>query len=76
MILRKHRLWHLLAPDFHPMPERSDVGRALSTEEVDKIIEAAIASRSCSLFPALMTYCVFRSMWAGDSIPSGPLIPV
>lgn len=56
MILRKHRLWHLLAPDFHPMPERSDVGRALSTQEVDKIIEAAVASRSRSLFPALMTY--------------------
>lgn len=56
MILRKHRLWHLLAPDFQPLPERDDVGRALSLEEANRILEAAIASRSQSLFPALMTY--------------------
>jgi len=56
MILRKHRLWHLLVPDFHPLSEREDVGRALSLEEVDKILVAAIESRSRSLFPALMIY--------------------
>jgi integrase len=56
MILRKHRLWHLLAPDFHPLPEREDVGRALPLEEANRILEAAIASRSRSLFPALMTF--------------------
>jgi hypothetical protein len=26
MILRKHRLWYLLEPDFHPLPERQEVG--------------------------------------------------
>jgi integrase len=56
MILRKHRLWHLLAPDFHPLPEREDVGRALSLEEANCILQAAIASRSKSLFPAIMTF--------------------
>jgi integrase len=56
MILRKHRLWHLIAPDFHPLPEPEDIGRALSWEEVDRLLEAAINSRSRSLFPALMVY--------------------
>ena len=56
MILRKHRLWHLLAPDFRPQPEREDIGRALSLEEANRLLEAAAKSRSRSLFPALMLY--------------------
>lgn len=56
MILRKHRLWHLLEPDFHPLPEREDVGRALSLDEANRLLEAAVKSRSRSLFPALMLY--------------------
>ncbi len=56
MILRKNRLWHLLEPDFHPMQENEEVGRALTMEEVEKILVAAIASRSRSLFPALMVF--------------------
>jgi integrase len=56
MILRKHRLWHFLEPDFHPLPEREDVGRALSLEEANRLLEAAANSRSRSLFPALMLY--------------------
>ena len=56
MILRKHRLWHLLEPDFHPLPEREDVGRALTLEEANRLLEAAANSRSRSLFPALMLY--------------------
>lgn len=56
MILRKHRLWHLIAPDFHPLPEPEDIGRAIPFEEVNRLLEAAINSRSRSLFPALMTY--------------------
>jgi integrase len=55
-ILRKHRLWHLIAPDFKPMPECDEIGRALSWDEVDRLLTAAIASRSHSLFPALMVY--------------------
>jgi integrase len=56
MILREHGLWHLLAPKFHPMPENVEVGRALTLEEVNSILDAAIKSRSRSLFPALMVY--------------------
>ena len=56
MILRKHRLWHLLAPDFRPLPEREDIGRALSLEEANRLLEVAAKSRSRALFPALMLY--------------------
>ena len=55
-ILRKHRLWHLVEPDFHPLPEPDDMGRALEADEVERLLDAAINSRSRSLFPALMTY--------------------
>jgi len=55
MVLRKHRFWHLIAPDYHPLPEPEDKGRALEAEEVDKLL-TAINSRSRFLFPALMTY--------------------
>jgi integrase len=56
MILRKHRLWHLLEPDFHPLQEREDVGQALTWTQTNRLLTAAINSRSRSLFPALMTY--------------------
>lgn len=56
MILRKHRLWHLIEPDYHTLPEPEDIGRALSLEEANRILEAASNSRSRSLFPALMLY--------------------
>lgn len=56
MVLRKHRLWHLLEPDFIPLPEEEEIGRALEIDEVNRLLEAAINSRSRSLFPALMLY--------------------
>ena len=54
MILRKHRLWHLLEPDYRPLREREEVGRALATEEFRKLLTAAKKSRSQSLYPALV----------------------
>ena len=47
---------HLLEPDFHPLPEREDIGHALSLEEANSLLETAIKSRSRSLFPALMIF--------------------
>ena len=55
-ILRKHRLWHLIEPDFHPLREPEDIGRALSWDEVNRLLDAAVDSRSRSLFPALIVY--------------------
>lgn len=54
MILRKHRLWHLLEPDYRPLRERKEVGRALTTDESQRLFTAAKKSRSRSLFPALV----------------------
>jgi hypothetical protein len=56
MILRQHGVWHLLAPNFHPMPEEEEVGQAIAMDDVNKLLVAAIQSRSRSLFPSLMTY--------------------
>jgi integrase len=52
-ILRKHRLWHLLEPDFRPMRENEEIGRALTDDEAFCLLAAAKKSRSRSLYPAL-----------------------
>lgn len=54
MVLRKHRLWHLLAPDFRPLRETEDPGKALTPDEVHRLLAAAKKSRSLSLYPALV----------------------
>jgi integrase len=54
MILRKHRIWYLIEPDFRPLREREEVGRALTSDEVHRLLRAAKASRSRSLYPALV----------------------
>jgi len=41
MVLRKHRLWHLLAADFRPLRERGDTGKALPPEEVQSMLTVA-----------------------------------
>ena len=54
MILRKHRLWHYLEPDYRPLREREEIGRALTADEVHRLLTAAKKSRSKSLHPALV----------------------
>jgi integrase len=54
MILRKHRLWANLQPDVKMLPERSDIGRALSADEVHRLLLACQRSRSRSLNPAVL----------------------
>jgi integrase len=54
MVLRKNRLWHLLAPDFRPLREREDTGKALTPDEVQRMLTASKKSRSLSLYPALV----------------------
>jgi len=40
-ILKKHKLWHRLAEDYHRLPEAKDIGRALSQEEEISLFEMA-----------------------------------
>jgi integrase len=53
-ILIKHRLWANLKPDVKPLPTYSEIGRALSQDEVTSLLEACRRSRSRSLYPAVV----------------------
>ena len=54
MILRKNNRWHLLAPQYKPLRERETPGKALTPDEVSRLLAAARKSRSQSLYPALV----------------------
>jgi hypothetical protein len=53
-ILRKQRLWANLQPDVKMLRARSDIGRALSRDEETRLLKACKASRSRSLYPAVL----------------------
>jgi integrase len=53
-ILRKNRLWASMQPDVRMLRAREDVGRAISRDEEDALLEACRASRSRSLYPAVL----------------------
>jgi len=53
-ILRKNRLWAAIQPDVRMLRVRDDVGRAISRNEEAALLEACRASRSRSLFPAVL----------------------
>jgi len=53
-VLRKNRLWFAIQPDVKMLRVREDVGRAISRDEEAALLEACRASRSRSLFPAVL----------------------
>lgn len=53
-ILRKNRLWAAIQPDIRMLRTREDMGRAISREEEAALLEACRASRSRSLYPAVL----------------------
>jgi integrase len=53
-ILRKNRLWAGIQPDVRMLRAREDVGRAIRRDEEDALLEACRASRSRSLYPAVL----------------------
>jgi integrase len=53
-ILRKNRLWAEIQPDVRMLRVREDVGRALNRDEEAALLDACRASRSRSLFPAVL----------------------
>ena len=88
-ILRQHGLWGPIADRVKALPERHDVGRAISPEHESKLLAAASASRS----PALLSLVVLsldsgmrlgetqalrrkdlRLEWADGSIVRGELV--
>jgi integrase len=53
-ILRKNRLWASIQPDVRMLRVREDVGRAISRDEETALLESCRASRSRSLYPAVL----------------------
>jgi integrase len=56
MILKSHKLWTAIADEVKMLPERKDVGRALSPDEETRLLAACKASPSRSLHPAVCIY--------------------
>jgi integrase len=53
-ILRKNRLWASMQPDVKMLRVREDVGRAVTCDEESALLDACRASRSRSLYPAVL----------------------
>jgi integrase len=53
-ILRRGGLWARIQPDVRMLPERDDVGRALTVEDEARLLASAAKSRSRSILPALL----------------------
>lgn len=54
LVLRKHKLWVHIAEDVRMLKERRDVGRSLSSDEQHRLLTAAQASASRSLYSAIL----------------------
>jgi len=53
-VLRQYGLWGPIADRVKALPERHDVGRAISSEDESKILAAASVSRSPALLPLVV----------------------
>src|SRR5258708_3779799 len=53
-ILRKNRLWASIQPEVRMLRASENVGRSISREEEAALLEACRASRSRSLYPAVL----------------------
>src|SRR5258706_3237728 len=53
-ILRKNRLWASIQPEVRMLRAPENVGRSISREEEAALLEACRASRSRSLYPAVL----------------------
>jgi integrase len=53
-ILRRYRMWEAIAQDIDFLKEAQSLGRALSTEEETRLLDAASKSRCRSLYPVML----------------------
>lgn len=54
LVMRKHKLWANIADDVQMLKENRDVGRELTDDEIHRLLTAAKASASRSLYPAIV----------------------
>jgi integrase len=57
MILKAARLWAGLAPDVRMLPERREVGKALTADEETRLLAACGNSPQPSLYTAVIVFC-------------------
>jgi hypothetical protein len=73
-ILRQFGLWDPLADRVKTLPERHDVGRAISRDEETKLLAAASQSRSPALLPLVVIaaelYLLFGKMQLFSAVKS------
>lgn len=88
-ILKANRLWATVGDVVKMLPERRDIGKALSRENEEKLIESASLSRAPALLPLVVVsidtglrageiralrHCDLRLEWANGTITDGELI--
>lgn len=57
MMMKAARLWSAISDDVRMLPERRDVGRALTPDEEKKLLEACRKSTQPALYPAVVIFC-------------------
>lgn len=57
MMMKAARLWGAISEDVRMLPERRDVGRALTPDEEKKLLEACRRSPQPSLYTAVVIFC-------------------
>jgi integrase len=65
-ILKAFRLWQNLSEDVDWLKERRDVGKALSSEDEERLYAACAASRSPALLP-IFVLCLDAGLRAGEA---------
>lgn len=57
MMMKAARLWVAISENVRMLPERRDVGKALSPDEEKKLLEACRKSAQPALYPAVVIFC-------------------
>lgn len=57
MVMKAARTWGAISQDVRMLPERRDVGKALTPDEATRLLEACRKSPQPSLYPAVVIFC-------------------
>src|SRR5246127_3954403 len=57
MIMKFARLWGAISEDVRMLPERRDVGKALTPDEEKRLLEACRKSPQKELYTAVVVFC-------------------
>lgn len=57
MMMKSARLWSTIADDVRMLPERHDIGRALTPYEEKRLLDACHKSAQPALYPAIVIFC-------------------